>query len=129
MGNCCAAAHLAQKASSSATEAWIRMGLEHQPKSQLRNARGAGARHLAEGAGIEGRSYTAELRMVEQVEELGAELKRDSLLQLGLLNKGNVPVVDAGRAHQTPSRVPESAQCRQGESAGGEPLRQRHEAL
>src|SRR5262249_11810408 len=105
------------------------MSSECQPQSELRYARIACAGHLPERSRPESSAHPAELRMVEEVEELRAELQRYLLRQPSLLDEGDVPIVNAWSTHQPTPGVPESAQRWQREHGRCEPLGESHQPL
>src|SRR5205807_3174544 len=66
--------------------------------AQLQDARIARAVHQSEGAGVDRRGWIVELRLVEEIKELGANLQARRFAKLPdteVLAEADIPVVDA----------------------------------
>src|SRR5437660_5833908 len=91
--------------------------------AQLQDARIARAVHQSERAGVDRGGRIVELRVVEEIEEFGANLQARSFTELGdaeILAEAEVPVVDAEALLRIPPQIAEG-------SLGGRGIRRGHE--
>jgi hypothetical protein len=84
---------------------------------------------LPEGAGTHGGRDAGQLSVVEQVEELRAELQGYGFMNLSPLDEGNVPVVDAGSTDDVPPRAAEGSERGRGKRMGAATLERRPTGL
>src|SRR5438045_390211 len=71
------------------------------------------------------RIVRAELRMIQRIVQLSAELEFEALLNGDILEHGDIPVVDAWPAQLRLRHGTESVHCRHAEDAGVEVARKR----
>src|SRR6266849_1935991 len=91
--------------------------------AQLQDARIARAVHQSERAGVDRGGRIVELRVVEEIEELGANLQARSFTQLAdaeVLAEAYVPVVDAEALLRIPPQVAERTPGRRRVGGGHE---------
>jgi hypothetical protein len=81
--------------------------LEQQLQSNLRNARVFGSRHITKQSAAEVPHRSTKLGVVEDIETLKPELQDLRFRDVGLLQKGQIPIVQARPMEEAFSRGPQ----------------------